>query len=374
MAKVQIRRIENYELQPLLEAVADFLGNVPRARFRRSKRVLIKPNLLGAFPPERAVTTHPALVEALVLYFLDIGKEVWIGDSPGGSAKVEDVWQICGLQDIAERYPVKLVNLSTAGFRELNYEGIPVRISEVFWQCGIIINAAKFKTHGLVGYTGALKNLYGLVPGLAKTDYHRLYPNSLDFSKLLLALYALTRSRVTYSIIDGILGMDGIGPSGGRVRDFGLLMGSMSVSSLDYTGAKLMGFKLREVPYLRDALHMDGQLPSRVRIPTSFRDFALQDVDIKAVRLSNNFLRLVPGFVSHFMQRFYYQRPVISERCQKCGICVESCPVQAISPASDFRYPRIDRHKCIKCMCCHEMCPHKAIDIEKSFVARVVAK
>ena len=374
MPKVQIRRIETYDLQQLEAAVADFLGHANRIRIKRSKRVLLKPNLLGAFPPERAVTTHPVLLEALIRHFLELGKEVWIGDSPGGTANVEQVWQACGLKDLASRYPVKLVNLSTSGYRELKWNEIPVKISEVFWQCGIVINIGKYKTHGLVGFTGALKNLYGLVPGLIKTDYHSRYPNSVDFSHLLLALYGLTRARLSYSFIDGILGMDGIGPSGGRVRKFGLLLGSRSVSSLDFTAARMMGFRLDDVPYLSEALQMDGVLPSRVQVPTSFRNFTLPDVDIRAVKYSYRVLRRVPRFARHLVQRYYSKRPFISDRCKKCGICVQSCPVQAISPPGRFTLPKIDPRKCIKCMCCHEMCLHGAVDIHKTFLTRMIEK
>lgn len=374
MPSVQIRRVESYDL-PLLEAaVGDFLGQADRARIKRCKRVLLKPNLLGPFPPARAVTTHPALLEALARHFLALGKEVWIGDSPGGTARVESVWDVCGLTDLANRLPVKLVNLSTAGFREPTWEGIPVKISEVFWQCGIVINVAKYKTHGLVGFTGALKNLFGLVPGLAKSHYHGLYPNSLDFSRLLLALYALTRGRLCYSFIDGILGMDGLGPSGGRAREFGLLFGSRSVSSLDHVAARIMGFGAGDVPYLREALHLDGVLPSRVRVPTSFRDFSLPDADIKAVRLSNRILRRVPRFARHLMQRHYIKSPVISSRCRRCGICERSCPVQAISTPDGSTLPRIDRHLCIKCLCCHEICPHGAVDMHTNLLTRILER
>lgn len=374
MSRVQIRKIESYDLPQLEAAVGDFLGQANRLRIKRSKRVLLKPNLLGAFPPERAVTTHPALLEAMVRHFLELGKEVWIGDSPGGTANVEQVWKVCGLSELAERYPVKLVNLSTSGFRELSWEGIPVKISEVFWQCGIVINIAKYKTHGLVGFTGALKNLYGLVPGLVKSDYHGRYPNSLDFSQLLLALYGLTRNRLSYSFIDGILGMDGIGPSGGRARDFGLLLGARCVSALDFAAARMMGFRLDDIPYLGEALQMDGVLPSRVRVPTSFRDFKLPDVDIRAVRFSNRFLRRIPRAAHHLVERYYSKRPVISDRCLKCGICVQSCPVQAISAPGKFSLPRIDPKKCIKCMCCHEMCPHGAVDIHKTWLTRIIER
>ncbi|NLW18810.1 MAG: DUF362 domain-containing protein [Candidatus Cloacimonetes bacterium] len=374
MAKVQIRRIASYEL-PLLEAaVADFLSHAHRLRMKRSKRVLLKPNLLGNFPPERGVTTNPLVMEALVRHFLDLGKEVWIGDSPGGTVNVDRVWETSGMADLAKRYPVKLVNLSTAGFRELQSGEFSVKISEIFWKCGIVVNVAKYKTHGLVGFTGALKNLYGLVPGLAKSNYHSLYPNSLDFSKLLLALYALTRSRLSYNIIDGIQGMDGLGPSGGRTRNFGLLFGSRSVSALDYVAATMMGFAPDDVPYLEEALRMDGILPSRIGVPTSFHGYVIPDADLRAVRFSNRFLRRVPRSARHLMERLYYKRPVISNRCRKCEICVQSCPVQVITPADKFNFPEIDPKACIRCLCCHEMCPHDAIDIHKSLLVKMVER
>ncbi|HOD59794.1 MAG TPA: DUF362 domain-containing protein [Candidatus Syntrophosphaera sp.] len=372
MTKVQIRRLDDYVLPPLQEAVGEFLNPELNSQWKHSKKVLLKPNLLGAFPPERAVTTHPSLLEALILYFLDLGKEVWIGDSPGGTVNVEKVWQTCGLKDLAERYPVKLLNLSTAGYRELVYDDISVKISEVLWDYGIIINIGKLKTHGLVGFTGALKNLFGLVPGLAKSDYHRLYPNTNDFCRLLVAIYQLTKEHISYSFIDGILGMDGPGPSAGRVRKYGLLLGSHNIPALDYIASKLMGFKLKDVPYLWDALHKDGQLISDIHIPTSFQDYKLPDVDIRTVKMSNKFLRYVPRIVRYPFQRLYDRRPVITSRCQKCGICVKSCPAKAISPPDKINLPVIDRKKCIKCLCCHEMCPYEAVDIHKTLLAKML--
>ena len=374
MPQVQIRKIESYDPAALDAAVKSFLREMPLSRVNRSKRVLIKPNLLGAYPPERAVTTHPAVVEALVRYWLEKGKEVWIGDSPGGALNVERVWETCGYNDLAKRYPVKLVNLSTAGFRELDYEGTKVKISEVFWRCGIIINVAKYKTHSLTGFTGGLKNLYGLVPGLIKTDYHRLYPATKDFAALLLALYRLTRSRVSYSFIDGILGMDGAGLSAGRVRNFGLLFGSRSIPAMDYTAARLMGFRMGDVPYLREALHGDGILPSRIKVPTSFQDFTLPDVDIRVVKLRKELLKYVPGIGRKIFQKVYYFHPRISERCKSCGLCVRSCPVHAITPPAPGILPAVNPKVCIKCMCCHEMCPHHAVDIHKSFLAGLVTR
>jgi uncharacterized protein (DUF362 family)/NAD-dependent dihydropyrimidine dehydrogenase PreA subunit len=366
---VQIRAIDSYDLPLLEDAVSSWFSVLKDNKLKRSKRVLIKPNLLGAYPPERAVTTHPLVIEAIIRYFLAQKKEVWVGDSPGGSVSVQKVWQTCGLQDLADRYPIRLVNLSTLPFRELNYEGTPVKISEALFKCGIVINVAKYKTHSLMAFTGALKNLYGLVPGMVKSEYHRMNPNTGSFARMLLAIYGLCRSKITYNIIDGIDGMDGAGPAAGNPKHFGLLMGSDSIPALDTVASRMMGFALNDVPYLREALHMEGIIPSRIRVPQSFLRHRIPGVDIRTVKISKESLKYVPKILRFAFQKVYYYYPVVSERCVRCGVCVRSCPVEAIAWQEDG-YPKVDKDKCIKCMCCHELCPSQAVDIHKSFVAK----
>ncbi|MFA5509668.1 MAG: DUF362 domain-containing protein [Candidatus Cloacimonadaceae bacterium] len=369
-AKVQIRKMEGYDLQQLQDAVASYLKSVRNPKLNRAKRVLIKPNLLGAYPPHKAVTTHPMVVEAIIRHFLDKGKEVWVGDSPGGTVSVESVWETCGYKDLARRYPIKLVNLSTMGFREIQKGENTLRVSEALWRCGIIINVAKYKTHSLMAYTGALKNLYGLVPGLIKSDYHRQHPDTNSFARLLLDLWEITRKRITYNFIDGIMGMDGAGPSAGNPRYFGLFFGSESVPAVDYIASKMMGFRLHDIPYMHDALHTEGILPSRIQIPTSFKDYPVFDADLGMVKLRKDLLKYLPEFVRKGFHHLYYKQPVISEDCKRCGICVRSCPVKAIAWQEDG-FPKIDEKECIRCMCCHELCPHHAVYIKRSWVARI---
>ncbi|HOH97836.1 MAG TPA: DUF362 domain-containing protein [Candidatus Cloacimonadota bacterium] len=370
---VQIRAIAEYDLTAIEDAVRQWFSELKDSKLTRCKRVLIKPNTLGAYPPERAVCTHPVVIEALIRYFLSKKKEVWVGDSPGGSVNVQTVWQTCGWQDLADRYPIRLVNLSTTGFKEYTYHGTSVKVSDVLSQCGIVINVAKYKTHSLMAFTGALKNLYGLVPGLIKSDYHRLYPDTTSFANLLIALYQITKNKVNYSIIDGIVGMDGAGPSAGNPRNFGLLMGSSSIPALDFVASSMMGFKLGQVPYLSAALQADGILPSRIKIPQSFRHYRLDNPDIRMARMSTDMLKYVPRAVRHLFQKIYFYHPLISDRCRKCGVCVKSCPVKAIS-WQDSGFPMVDKDMCIKCMCCHELCPYQAVDIYKSFIARRVMR
>jgi len=389
---VDIRSIEKYDLPQIEDAVNCWFSKLNDHKLKRSKRVLIKPNLLGAYPPQRAVTTHPIVIEAIIRYFLARKKEVWVGDSPGGSVSVQKVWQTCGMQDLADRYPIRLVNLSTQKSKELYYEGNAIRISETLFKCGIVINVAKCKTHSLMSFTGALKNLYGLVPGMVKSEYHRMYPDTKSFARLLLAIYGLCRSKITYNIIDGIMGMDGAGPSAGNAKSFGLLMGSDSIPALDAVASRMMGFEIKDVPYLWDALHLEGIIPSRIQVPRSFLHYRIPGLDIRTVKLSKQSLIYLPRPLRLAFRKLYYYYPVISDRCVRCGVCVRSCPVEAISyeekivgasspnssdlgPQEDLSpkatvFPKVDINRCIKCMCCHELCPTQAVDIHKSFIAR----
>jgi uncharacterized protein (DUF362 family)/NAD-dependent dihydropyrimidine dehydrogenase PreA subunit len=369
--KVEIRKIESYQLDLIKSAVEAFLTSARSFRLDNAKTVLIKPNLLGGFPPEKAVTTHPVVLEAIIQYLLDQGKEVWLGDSPGGSGNVKQVWQITGMQELADKYPIKLVNLASYGVQESDIKGCKLQISKLVWQVDAIINVSKYKTHSLMAFTGAVKNLFGFVPGMVKTEYHKLYPDTDGFGHMIASLHKAVKHRITYNIMDGIVGMDGAGPSAGNPRKFGLLFGSASAPALDYIAATYMGFKLSQVGYLREVLHDEGIIPSQIIYPVSFNEFQLTDVDNQTAGIRSQIMRYVPGFMKYLLQKMFDFYPFITENCKACMICVKSCPVQTIKVGFEG-IPAIMTDKCIRCLCCHEMCPHQAITIQKSPLARLI--
>lgn len=368
---VAVRKIDTYNVEEIAEAIREFISTAAPARLESAGTVLIKPNLLGAFAPEQAVTTHPAVVEALILVLQEMGKEVWLGDSPGGSGNATSVWNKTGMQALADKYKIGLVNFSAYGVQEYDSEGMKLTVSKIVWEADAIINVGKLKTHSLMAYTGAVKNLYGLVPGMIKTEYHKLYPSSDDFGKMLTTLYRIVRHRTAYHLLDGIIGMDGAGPSAGRARNFGLLLGSVSAPALDYLAASFMGFKLNQIGYIKAALHADGIIPSQIDYPISFREFRLPKVNYLGAAISSRLLKRVPQATRLILRQVYDFYPVITESCQSCLLCVRSCPVQTIiySPPD---LPVIKTDKCIRCLCCHELCPYKAIILHKSLIARLV--
>ncbi|MDD4148121.1 MAG: 4Fe-4S binding protein, partial [Candidatus Cloacimonetes bacterium] len=145
--------------------------------------------------------------------------------------------------------------------------------------------------------------------------------------------------------------------------------GSSSIPALDTVASRMMGLKIKDVPYLWDALHMEGIIPSQIQVPHSFLHHSIPGVDTRIVKLSKTGLIYLPKALRYAFKQVYYYYPVVSSRCVRCGVCVRSCPVEAVS-WQDNGYPMVNRDKCIKCMCCHELCPTQAIDIHKSFIAQ----
>ncbi|MFA7057401.1 MAG: DUF362 domain-containing protein [Candidatus Cloacimonadales bacterium] len=370
--KVLIKRIEEYDLPKI---VAFFKRTVLQKDRVLSnlvgKTILLKPNLLGAFAPEKAVTTNPVIIEAVIQILQEIDCKILVGDSPGGSISYEHALKVCGIQAVADKYNVEIVNISKYKISKTTHKQHDITYSHIYDEVDYIINLAKYKTHGLMQFTGAVKNLYGLVPGLKKADYHRTYPNSHNFAEFLSSLYAVLKPKLLFSVIDGIVGMEGKGPSGGKPRNFGYLFASECASSADYVAAYMMGFKPLSIDLIRMTMEIDGVLPSRIASNFLWQENIIPNVDTGIVKLRTKLLTIMPNQVSKLVKSVLWYRPVITDKCKKCNICFESCPVEAIKKDENGTL-KIDDKICIRCLCCHEFCPHQAIEIKKSFVANIL--
>ncbi len=369
--KVFIENITKYDK----DKIRNFLHKLPlKEIFKDKQKILIKPNLLGAFAPEKAVTTNPVVLDALIEYLLEMNKEILLGDSPGGTASVNSVWEKTGIAEIAKKHQIKLVNFNSHKISQYNSGGIDFPITATISEVDAIINVSKYKTHSLMAFTGAIKNLFGLVPGIKKSDYHKEYPDHQKFGEMLLKLYKLVSSKITFNIMDGIVGMEGDGPSAGDPRNFGLLFASESAPALDFVAAKMMGFKIENVLYIQKIMEFDKLKATEIEVPERWQNFKFQNVKIKKIGLLINFISHSPQFLVNIFRKFYNYYPDFNDNCKKCNICVESCPVQAMVLKKDDKHPRIDHSKCIKCMCCHEMCPYSAIYIKKSLLAKFIMR
>ncbi|MBC7189818.1 DUF362 domain-containing protein, partial [Candidatus Aerophobetes bacterium] len=221
-SKICLLKCENYDEEKVEEVVREsirLLGGI-RSFICPGDRVLLKVNLLSAHPPERAVTTHPALVKAVVRVVKDAGAKPFIGDSCGVAYRKEDammVWEKTGIARVAREEKVEIVNFQKAK-KVKNPRGKPpfLYIAKEAMEADAVFSLPKLKTHTLTLFTGAIKNMYGTVPGFWKKDLHARFPRPRDFAKVVVDLFSLVFPKL--SIMDGILGMEGKGPSAGSPR------------------------------------------------------------------------------------------------------------------------------------------------------------
>ena len=369
--KVYIEKIENYDFDKIYK----FIEKLQLKEILKDKKqILLKPNLLGAFPPEKAVTTNPVVVDAVITYLKIIGKDVILGDSPGGSTLIKLVWEKTGMKDLADKHNIPLANFKTGGIIHQRTKNLKFPITKYIWEADAVINLSKYKTHSLMSYTGAVKNLYGLIPGLKKSDYHKEHPDHVQFAKVISGLYSLVKDRIAINIMDGIVGMEGEGPSAGDPRNFGVMFASKSASALDYVASSMMGFQPEKLEYILPSLESDNIEVTEIEIPEEWQKFKFHKVKIKKIGLYIKILAYSPKILKDVFKKHFTYYPDFNDKCRKCNICVESCPMQVMTLNKGDAHPTIDYDKCIKCMCCHEMCPYQAIYVHKSFLAKFIIK
>jgi uncharacterized protein (DUF362 family)/Pyruvate/2-oxoacid:ferredoxin oxidoreductase delta subunit len=378
MPQTQIGLIKctSYEPAAVQDAVRrsiDLLGGIGRF-VKPGERILLKPNLLSAKEPERAITTHPEIVRAVVRLVREAGAHPMIGDSPGGAIKgVDRVWEKTGMKRISVEEGVPLVNFETGGVVEkaIDHRDVhAIHLSRHAMEADGIINLPKIKTHSFMTFTCAIKNFFGCIPGLRKAEYHKMSPHPDDFGRLLAEIFLQVKGKVRFTLADGIVGMEGNGPSSGDIRKMDLLAVSADALALDSFLALLLGFKPSRIATLRYLADRGagewrtGQIELLGDTPSSF--------NVSGFRFPATwYLQLVPRRLVKLLGRLFWLRPeIVPEICQNCLLCVKSCPVHTIRRQDGGKKPVVDPSACINCLCCHELCPYNAIALKSSFLAR----
>ncbi|PLX65803.1 MAG: hypothetical protein C0602_13835 [Denitrovibrio sp.] len=327
-------------------------------RLKRAKLILIKPNLLSAAAPEKAVTTNPDFIKTVINILKSYtDAELWMGDSPGANfGKYERVLEVTGIQKTADETGVKIVRVES--FKPITKDGFTY--SSLADEPDIILNLAKLKTHSLTGLTLAVKNLFGLIPGTSKVGYHRDFPVDEELADRLYKFFALLDSK-TMNIIDGIVGMEGDGPSKGTPVKLGITAASSDAVGLDITVTRMIGLKDDFCLTTKAALSA-GYDPSHIETPKA---------DIPVIKLPMTKKMYLPPFLKALFAKQVYVKPlVLNEPCIKCMLCVNSCPVDAITLVDG--YPFVNNKKCIECFCCHEVCESDAVGLERSWLHKLL--
>lgn len=337
-----------------------------------SREVLIKANLLAPSPPEKAVTTHPEILRALIGEIKDKKSDarIQIADNPGYIfTNAQGLFAATQVAPLTEIEGVALGILSNLGVREVAREDFKTlssaRIANRYLDAGYCVNAAKLKTHVETEMTGCVKNIFGTADTATRKKAHQ----SISRTHLADAIADLFSIRPPeFNILDAVVGMEGDGPSHGRAKALGWILASRNALAADWAGAVIMGYRNPlDIPLIKAAAERGLGPSSREDIELIGADWG--ELPAEKFRKSSGSLRLLPTFLRGTAHNLVSLKPTLNRPlCVRCWICQKVCPVDAIEKGADA-YPRIKRDLCVKCLCCHEMCPTGAMDVGKNFLA-----
>ena len=365
------------EVRSALERVLAPLGGLEWVK--PGMCVAIKANLVTFMKPEGAATTHPNLLSALVRMLVGRGADVVVGDSPGGlynAAFVNRVYAATGMKAV-EQAGGRL----NRNFEEQDAEYPEAKVCRKFrytaWldEADAIIDFCKLKTHGMMAMTCGAKNMFGVIPGTIKPEYHFRYPDPRDFARMIVDLDEYFKPRLT--IVDAVTCMEGNGPTGGIPRHMGALVAGDNPHKVDLLCADLICLKREDVPTLEAALER-GLIPERSQgLVVDGDPAAFVIPDFQRIVTGNSHLfkgdgkKLSGRIIGAVLEKILAQKPALKpKKCVGCQVCFNICPVKAITMVENK--PVIDRKKCIRCFCCQEFCPQSAMIVHRTAIAKLL--
>ncbi len=421
-SKVIVLSCDSYEeerIYTLLKRGLKELGGIG-ALINKEEKILLKPNLLKKAEVEKAVITHPVVVGAFARILREEGYEnIVLADSCGhGSTK--QVIQGTGMDTYLEKYQIPTIDY-TKGVHVENPDGVQAKefiLPKELLEADCVISLSKMKTHALERITGAVKNSYGFIYGKNKAIGHTKYPSADSFARMLIDLNQYVKPRLY--IMDGITAMEGNGPGSGDPTAMNVILMSTDPVALDSVFARLVYLKPEMVPtnYHGEKMGLGNCKEANIEVVVVKENSQIsverddgneeqknnkitvakkqcENADISAdenqsdINISCNIIPMEALIEQYGNPHFnvdrtkvrsniwtklakalniFQKKPYIEpDKCVRCGICVNSCPVPG--KAVDFRNgknhpPVYDYKKCIRCFCCQEMCPKKAIKVK----------
>ena len=367
------REYDEEKIYMLLKQGLDFLGGV-ETLIPKDAKILLKPNLLKKAEVEKAVITHPVVVGAFAGILRESGYENIVLADSCGHGTTQAVIRGTGMDTYLEKYHIPAVDYSE-GVKTAYPQGVQAKefiLPKELLEQDCVISLSKMKTHALERITGAVKNSYGFIYGFHKAKGHTQYPSADSFARMLIDLNKCVAPKLY--VMDGIVAMEGNGPGSGDPVPMNVLLMSTDPVALDSVFSRLVYLKPEMVPtnYHGEKMGLGTWKEEEITLLTPDGEISMAEavkkygnpafnVDRTEGR-KNNWTRMA-GALKIFQKKPYIE----ADKCVRCGICVQSCPVPG--KAVDFRKgkekpPVYDYRKCIRCFCCQEMCPKKAIKVK----------
>lgn len=377
---VIIERCPDYNYEELIKAlknVFEKLGGIDKY-IKPGMKVALKPNLIRKKNPESGATTHPLFIKAVAALVKEAGGIVTIVESPGGlftKSILKGVYSGCGVEKAALEAGVNL-NYDISETIVDNPEGKylkKVTIVKALADADFIINLPKLKTHGQMVYTGAVKNMFGAVPGELKAEYHLRMSEYSEFADALIDIFLSVKPGL--NIMDAIVGMEGEGPTAGNPREIGVIIAGENAFKVDFAALKLINVNPLDVPVISQAV-------KRGLCPDNFHDIEICCDNFELYKVEDfnvpqlNALRAVTFYdkgVFKLIMNWLKPKPVfLHGKCISCGVCRKVCPPSVIVMKNNK--PEADLKGCIRCFCCQELCPEKAVVIKRPAILDLYMK
>ena len=369
MNKVFLNKIETYDIEKLKEIYSRIFSEIDlKSKIKEGMNVVIKPNLVIKSKPESGIITHPNVVAAVGILIKEMGAKVLIAESSGGlftPATCKMVFSGSGYTDIAEKYGFTLYTEAEFSKVTINKPYIcgELNVINPYINPDFVIDIAKLKSHSMTGLSGAVKNLFGVVPGLQKPELHCRFPKEEDFVKMLTDVCEFVKPNL--SVMDAIDGLEGDGPTGGIKKHMGFTAVSESPYALDYVCAKIIGMEPENIKMMAFSTEM-GLTPKsldEIELNDDINKYLIKDFLMPKSK-TTDFIDRIPKFLRPLASKITTPKPYIKkDKCVGCGKCAESCPQHTIHIIN--KKAEINYKNCIKCFCCHEMCPIHVIDIKR---------
>ena len=361
------------KIYSLLKQGLDLLGGV-EALIPKEAKILLKPNLLKKAEVEKAVITHPVVVGAFARILRENGYEHIVLADSCGHGTTQTVIRGTGMDTYLEKYHIPAIDYSE-GVKTAYPQGIQAKefiLPKELLDQDCVISLSKMKTHALERITGAVKNSYGFVYGFHKAKGHTQYPSADSFARMLIDLNKCVAPKLY--VMDGIVAMEGNGPGSGDPVPMNVMLMSTDPVALDSVFSYLIYLKPEMVPtnYHGEKMGLGTWKEEKITLMAPDGEISMADAvkrygnpdfNVDRTEVRKNIWTRMAGALKIFQKKPYIE----TDKCVRCGICVQSCPVP--EKAVDFRKgkdkpPVYDYRKCIRCFCCQEMCPKKAIKVK----------
>lgn len=372
MARVSVLKCNEYTEIDVRSVITDSLNSIfdLSSLLKKGMTVAIKPNLIIPVDPKRCATVHPTVIRSVVEIVRSYGAKPLIVESPGGFYSVsilKKLYETTGLAAAFNDMP-EILNYDTS-VKEVSFETDRGRrkifILKPLADADLVISISKLKTHAMMIYTGAVKNMFGSIAGFEKSSYHLMKKDYDLFANEIIDIFLACSPKI--NIMDAIYGMEGEGPTAGEPRKIGYLLASGDAFSLDSAAMDLIHID-KSISYIHKnarsrGFDTDYEFVGEDPVKSNIYDFKLPKT-VKSIKSANsNILDYILG--STKSKPFF-----IYEKCIGCGDCVRNCPANIIKMKNGKPY--VDEKNCIRCYCCAELCRSSAIEIKKPILIKVL--